>query len=80
MSTSRRLKENPSERYIQEVKSKWYKMQAKKNVPDRLWNYGIDYVCETENITVNSSRYYDGRTPLEIITGKTPDLSEYLDF
>ena len=32
------------------------------------------------NLTVNSSRYSDGRTPLEIITGETPDQSEYLDF
>ena len=55
-------------------------MQAKKNIPDRLWYYGIDYVCDSENLTVNRSRYSDGKTPLEIITGETPDLSEYLDF
>ena len=55
-------------------------MQAKKNIPDRLWDYRIDYVCETANLTVNSYRCSDERTPLEIITGKTPDLSEYLDF
>ena len=55
-------------------------MQAKKNIPDRLWDYGIDYVCKTESRTVNRSRYSDGRAPLDIITGETPDLSEYLDF
>ena len=55
-------------------------MQEKKNIPDRLQDYGIDYVCKTANLTVNSSRYSDGRTPLEIIRGETPDLSEYLDF
>ena len=59
---------------------KWYRMQVKKNIPDRLWDYVINYVCETENLAVNSSRYSDGRTPFEIITGETPDLSEYLDF
>ena len=52
----------------------------KCNVPKRLWNYGIDWVCETGNVTVNSSRYADGRTPIEHITGITPDISEYLDF
>ena len=26
------------------------------------------------------SKYAEGRTPLEIITGETPDISEYLDF
>ena len=55
-------------------------MQAKKNIPDRLWDDGIDYVCEMANLTVNSSRYSDGRTPLEIIIGETQDLSKYLDF
>jgi hypothetical protein len=30
--------------------------------------------------TTSSSRYANGRTPIEIITGETPDLSEYLDF
>ena len=29
---------------------------------------------------MSSSRYADGRTPIEIITGETPDISEYLDF
>ena len=45
-----------------------------------MWDYGIDYVCKTENMAVNSSRYSNGRTPLEIITCKTPYVSEYLDF
>ena len=79
-SVPRRPNENPSEGSIREVKRKWYRMQAKKNIPDRLWDYGIEYVCKTDNITVNSSRYSDERTSLKIITGETPDLSEYLDF
>ena len=54
-------------------------MQDNNNIPDRLWDYGIYYVYETENLTFNSSRYSDGRTPLEIITGETPDLIEYPD-
>jgi hypothetical protein len=37
-------------------------------------------VCETDNVCANLSRYAQGRTPLEIITGETPDISEYLDF
>ena len=55
-------------------------MQAKNNIPDRLWEYRIDYVFKTSNLTVNISRYSDGITPLETITGETPDLSEYPDF
>jgi hypothetical protein len=52
----------------------------KKQVPRRLWDYGILWECETGNVTVNSSRYAEQRTPLEIITGETPNISEYLDF
>ena len=29
---------------------------------------------------VNRSRYFNGRTPLKIITGEKPYVSEYLDF
>ena len=55
-------------------------MKSKKNIPDILWNFGISYVCETGNITANSSRYANRRAPIEIITGETPNISEYVDF
>jgi hypothetical protein len=32
------------------------------------------------SLTSNSSFHLDGRTPLEQVTGETPDISEYLDF
>ena len=60
VSAPRRPNENPAEASIREVKKRWYRLQAKKNIPDRLWDYGIKYVCETGNLTVNSSRYSDG--------------------
>ena len=63
----RRPNKNPVEGDIREIKKRWYRIQAKLKVPDRLWDYIIMYVCETGNITVNSSRYSNGRTPLEII-------------
>jgi hypothetical protein len=52
----------------------------KQKVPARLWDYGFSWVCEVENVCANLSKYSDGRTPIEIITGDTPDISEYLDF
>lgn len=72
--------QNPSEGGIREIKRRFYRLIQKHNIPMRLWDYVLDYVLETMNITVNSSRYADGRTPLEIITGITPDITEYLDF
>lgn len=80
VSGPRRLNENPTEAAIREVKKRWYRIMQKHNVPQRLWDYGITWVCETMNVTVSSSRYANGRTPLEIITGITPDITEYLDF
>ena len=80
VSAPRRPNENPAEAGIRELKRRWYRLQSKLNVPDRLWDYGLEYVSETGNLMVNSSRYSVGRTPLEIVTGETPDLSEYMDF
>ena len=80
VSGPRRPNENPAEQSIHEVKKRWYRIMLKKKVPSRLWDYGFTWVCEIENISANLSKYADGRTPLEIITGETPDISEYLDF
>jgi hypothetical protein len=63
-----RPNENPAEGFIHKVKKRWYQMMLKKNVPARLWNYGISWIYKTGNVIANSSRYADQRTPLEIIT------------
>ena len=80
VSGPRRPNENPAEQGIHELKKRWYRLMLKKKVPPRLWDYGFTWVCETDNVCANMSRYADGRTPLEMITGDTPDISEYMDF
>jgi len=50
------------------------------NIPGRLRGFVLDYVMETMNITVNYSRYSDERVPIKVVTGVTPDITEYLDF
>ena len=52
----------------------------KNKVPQRLWDYGLVWISETGNLSVSSLRYASGITPLEYITGETPNISEYLDF
>ena len=42
--------------------------------------FAIIWICEILRQTVSFSRYAGKRTPLEIITGETPDISEHLDF
>ena len=80
VSSPRYPNENPGEAAIREVKRRAYRIAAKEHIPRRFWDYLIVWVCETGNLTVSSSRYAHGRTPIEIITGETPDISEYIDF
>ena len=71
---------NFAEGVIREVRKKWFRIMVRKNVPQRLWDYGLQWVCDIQNRTSNSSRGLDGRCPLEKLTGETVDISEYLDF
>ncbi len=79
VSGKERPNENPAEGGIRKIKAKWYRAMHKRNVLRKLWNNGLKWVCEIGNVTVNSSMYENRWTPLECITGKTPDISEYLD-
>ena len=80
VSGVRRPNENPAEGGIREIKRRWYRIMNKKNVPKRLWDYGLVWTCETGNLCASSSRYANNRSAIEIITGETPDISEYIDF
>jgi hypothetical protein len=50
---------------------------AAKKVPKRLWDYGIVWICEIMQRITSSSIYSNGCTPIDIVTGETPDISEY---
>ena len=80
VSEPRQPNQNPSEATIREVKKRLYRLMLKKRVSQCLWNFALRWICETGNVTVTSLHYVQGRTPLEIITGETPDISEFFDF
>ena len=65
---------------ICELRKRWFRVMLKQRVPNRLWDYGIRWVCEIMQRTASNSGRLHGRTPLEQLTGETPDISEYLDF
>ena len=73
-----RPEENPVEGGIRELKRRFYRLVIKFGISMRLWDFVLDYVVDVMNVTVNYSKYSNGRVPLEIITGITPDISEYL--
>ena len=50
---------------------------AKKKVLKRLWDFGLVYESE---LLSRMARGDDHQTGYEVVTGQTPDISEWLDF
>ena len=73
VSEPRRPNQNPAESAIRELKRKWYRLMARRKVHPRLWDHAVQWLSEIGNVTVSTSRYANGRTSLEMITGETPD-------
>lgn len=59
------------------LRRRWKTMMTSKNVPARLWDYGLRYQAE---ILTRMPRGNEPRTGYERLTGVTPDISEWLDF
>ena len=69
--------QNDAERKIGDVKKRWRHKMVQRNIPQRLWDYGLVYEAD---IISRIARGPDGRTGIEELTGDTPDISEWLDF
>ena len=74
-----RSNQNPAESVIRELKRKWFRMMYRSNCPVKVWDYGMKYAAAIMNLTASHSGKLNGRTPMELLTGETPDISEYLD-
>ena len=72
--------QNPAEGVIREVRKRWYCVMFKKQVPWQLWDYGMRWVCDTMQCTCLQGNRIDGGILLQLVTGETVDISEYLDF
>jgi hypothetical protein len=48
--------------------------------PAHLWDYCTQYAAEIISLTASNLYTLHGRTPLKMVTGQTPDISEYMDF
>ena len=40
--------QNAAESIIREVRKKWFRLMARKNVPTDVWDYGLKWVCEIQ--------------------------------
>ncbi len=53
---------------------------TKTRAPGKLWDFCAMYHSEIRNFTAHPLFNLHGRTPYELATGQTPDISEYTDF
>jgi hypothetical protein len=73
----RKNQNHKAEREIGILKTRWKRRMTEKSVPSRLWDYGLVYEAE---IMSRMCRGDEERSGLEILTGETPDISEWSDF
>jgi hypothetical protein len=72
--------QNRAEVNIREAKKSIHRLMTRTRAPKSLWNYCATYVAEIISITANDLHASHGRTPYEIVTGNTPDISEWAEF
>jgi hypothetical protein len=66
-----------AETEICEIKTKWKARIQEAQIPSRLWDYGLVYVAEVQSLLARGPLQHSG---LELISGQTPDISEWLNF
>jgi Reverse transcriptase (RNA-dependent DNA polymerase) len=62
---------------IRELRRRSRKKMITKNVPRRLWCLMLEWQARVMQLI---PRGYNERTGYELVTGRTPDISEYCDF
>jgi len=72
--------QNWAESGTRELKRHTCQIMQRTNTPTSLWDYACLYVARIRNMTVNQHPAAKGCTPYEIVTGETPDISEYTSF
>jgi hypothetical protein len=70
--------QNPAERKYQDVKRLSNTIMDRTGLPPQTWLLVLMYVCFVLNFTASATLNW--RTPIEILTGFTPDISPLLSF
>jgi hypothetical protein len=63
--------QNRSELDIRELKKHFRRVMHRSRCPEAFWCYGIEYTKEIRKLMARTN--YEWRTPVEILTGDTPD-------
>ena len=72
--------QSKAEGVIRELRNRWFRVMLKQQVPNRILDYSIRWMCEIMQRTASNPGRLRGRAPLEQLMGETPNISEYLDF
>jgi hypothetical protein len=72
--------QNRAEINIREAKKSIQRLMSRTNTPKALWDYCACYVADLTCYTANDIYVLHGRTPHEVVTGNTPDITEYTEF
>jgi hypothetical protein len=72
--------QNRAEAGIRELKKAVRNSMPKMNAPQRLWDFCAIYHAEVCCYIATDLYQLHGRTPYEIVTGNTPDISEYAQY
>ena len=70
--------QNPAERRIQDVKKMSNVIMDRTDSPADLWYLSVEYSAYLLNHLANET--LDWKTPIEVATGETPDISNLLQF
>ena len=72
--------QNRAEGTIREIKKRMFRLMLHTRTPMALWEYCLRYLCHLRNMTATPTFGLNGRTPMEVLTGETPDISEFVDY
>ena len=69
--------QNKTELEIKALKNHYRRLMNNHNVPESLWDFGLKHTARIRAHVARDS--LDGRTPMELLTGSTPDISELIE-
>jgi hypothetical protein len=72
--------QNWTEVEIREIKKHTQCFMTRSNTSLALWDFCCQYTVELHNRLARPLPQLKGRTPYELLTGNTPDISEFLEF
>lgn len=70
--------QNRCEDEIREVRKHYARIMNLHKCPDAFWDFAMEYIIKLRQMLVRTAA--NDRSPIETITGDTPDTSEFIDF